>query len=533
MVGGVTPRGLDCQGMDAAVCSGHRGYSRERYAPGEEVQIGRLRFRLRGVLGRGSFSEVWCGEALEPGPRGEARVDAALKDIACNSTADLQQAVLEASLLERFQKLATWAPGQGAPIMRIPRYLAHTVERRRNGGWRVRMAMSRVPGECLDQFLRRHPPPNQDGPGALRQGCALAAQLVRQLAPTLERIAHHAWHRDVNSHNVLIGDAVDSGKLRITADPEDTARRASFWLIDFGLAVDASTWPMQWPHADVAGDCRYWPPSSFLMSFYGPEETAAHKGLCEQYQTRLDVAGLGLTALEVLCSSAMSGAFEWGSGLHGSWKTLFTAWERYWEEVTRWHTMIFQVFSTGGDISALYQQLGQENVVDRVAEHVTRIRSLLRACAPHCEGTEAKNLVAVIADMVDENSSIGMREVSAALGPDPYRGSMSAPRPSPVVGHRQPLQPDASRPPASPLQRQESPRPTLRWQAPRASMQQGRAPPAAAAQHKPHRGGISSRTPSPGSKTRATRSGSASGGQVSARGTSAHGSRGARYAGGA
>ena len=29
---------------------------------------------------------------------------------------------------------------------------------------------------------------------------------------------------------------------------------------------------MRRPTADVAGDCRYWPPSSFLMSFYGPED---------------------------------------------------------------------------------------------------------------------------------------------------------------------------------------------------------------------------------------------------------------------
>merc|ERR1719476_963080 len=156
--------------------------------------------------------------------------------------------------------------------------------------------------------------------------------------------------------------------------PEETARRASFWLIDFGLAVDAATWPQQWPSADVAGDVRYWPPSSFLMSFYGPDEISQNQGLCTQYQTRLDVAGLGLTALEVLCSTALSGGCSWASGgVHSSWGNLLEAWAKYWEEVTRWHTMIFQVFATGGDITSLYQQLGQENVVDRVGEHIVNL----------------------------------------------------------------------------------------------------------------------------------------------------------------
>mmetsp|Transcript_33446 Transcript_33446/g.85518 ORF Transcript_33446/g.85518 Transcript_33446/m.85518 type:complete len:111 (+) Transcript_33446:444-776(+) len=81
----------------------------------------------------------------------------------CRSKEELQQAILEASLLERFQGLTAIAPGQVAPTMRIPQYLAHTVDRRKDA-WRVRMAMGRVPGEPLDAFLRRPPPPQQDGP---------------------------------------------------------------------------------------------------------------------------------------------------------------------------------------------------------------------------------------------------------------------------------------------------------------------------------------------------------------------------------
>merc|ERR1740138_1565803 len=195
--------------------------------------------------------------------------------------------------------------------------------------------MSRVPGESLDSFLRRPLPAGQDTPGSsyVRRGCVLAAQLLLQLGPTLERIAPHAWHRDVNSRNVLLSDAIDGGPLRNCIDAEEMGKRASFWLIDFGLAVNSTTWQSAWPHADVAGDCRYWPPSSFLMSFYGPEETRAHADMCHQYKTRLDIAGLGFTALEVLCSALLTGS----AGISEPWRRLAAAWERYREEVTRWH----------------------------------------------------------------------------------------------------------------------------------------------------------------------------------------------------
>jgi len=320
--------------------------------------------------------------------------------------------------LERFQENASTGPGH-APVMRIPRYYAHRIDRRPSG-MRVRMAMERVPGESLDSWHRRAPPPNQDGPSSVRRGCALAMALIRQLGPTLERVAPHAWHRDINSHNVLLSDAVDGGRLLTTGDVEETSRRASFWLIDFGLAVDATTWPQNWPSSDVAGDCRYWPPSSFIMSFSGPEEIAAKKDFCNQYKSKLDVVGLGLTALEMLCSTALASRSTWGKdGLRGSWERLLDTWERYREDVTRWHTMIFQVFTSGGDITPLYQQLGQERVVERVIAHVADVREKLRACVNRTEDPAIQRLLHVMAEMIDEKTKWGMREVLEHLDPKP------------------------------------------------------------------------------------------------------------------
>lgn len=406
----------------------------EKYSPGTEVNIGSYRFRCSGVLGRGSFSEVWSGEVVN---RPTERREVALKDIFCQTPVDLQQALFEASLLERFQGLAAKGPN-GQPTMRIPQYLAHRVDQR-NGGWRMRLAMTRVPGESLDAYLRRAPPRADDGPTAVRRGAAMASRLIRQLGPTLERIAPHAWHRDVNSHNVLISD-IDGGKPRLSesSNLEQDARRANFWLIDFGLAVDSTTWPSVWPHSDVAGDCRYWPPSSFVMSFYGPEEMANRQDLCNQYKTKLDVVGLALTALEVLCSTALASSHTWGPEvLRGSWRRLFAAWQKYREEVTRWHTMIFQVFSSGGDIGPLYQTLGQEHVVDKVAAHVEKVRGLLRACMQRTEDTAIQRLLGVLAEMLDERSRMGLREAVEGLGPE-------AP---PLAPQPPPLQPASYTPP--------------------------------------------------------------------------------------
>eukprot|EP00435_Cladocopium_sp_Y103_P034049 s1660_g8.t1 len=242
-------------------------------------------------------------------------------------------------------------------------------------GWRICLAMARVPGESLDSWLRkRGNKQQQDGPSSVRRGCALAIALLRQLGPTLSRISSHVWHRDVNSHNILISVAEGSSvedeaiKQRICHLLFGISNRVSFWLIDFGLAVESQSWPQKWHNTDVAGDCRYWAPSSFVMSFCGPEEgstvqragwmrlpriqmhsTAASPDFCSQYKTKLDIVGLGLTALELLCSTALASKETWGpDGLRGSWERLLDTWERYREDVTRWHSMIFQVFTKGG-----------------------------------------------------------------------------------------------------------------------------------------------------------------------------------------
>merc|ERR1719253_1552271 len=131
--------------------------------------------------------------------------------------------------------------------------------------------MTRVPGEPIDKFLstRAARYGSLETVDAPKRGCALAGQLLAQLGPTLVHLSPHVWHRDVNTHNVLLADSVDGGRFSMRSN--ETACRASFWLIDFGLAVDSTTWGARWEQSEVSGDCRYWPPASWMMILKGPE----------------------------------------------------------------------------------------------------------------------------------------------------------------------------------------------------------------------------------------------------------------------
>lgn len=160
--------------------------------------------------------------------------------------------MLEAKLLETFQPLAsgqlparalTASSAWPCEVMRIPRYYGHRVDACREG-WRMCLAMARVPGECLDSWLRKRAKlEQQDGPAAVRRGCVpgrmgrrrrvarpwpllcsgtceVGGKLgcVRQLGPTLSRISSHVWHRDVNSARPPI-KVLPTFKRHVAQDP--------------------------------------------------------------------------------------------------------------------------------------------------------------------------------------------------------------------------------------------------------------------------------------------------------------------------
>jgi len=169
------------------------------------------------------------------------------------------------------------------------------------------------------------------------------------------------------------------------------------------------------------------------MSFHGAEALMQRSDLRQQYETRLDIFGLGVLALEMMCISALAADDGTGAtdGLRGAWRRLLTAWTKYRRDVTRWHTTIYKVFSVGGDIGPVYIQLRQERVVDRVLARLLTVRTCLKACVDRAHDPMIKTLLWAIGEMLDESSTVGLSEVARALGGDVAGASRSTLPPRP------------------------------------------------------------------------------------------------------
>jgi len=407
-----------------------------KYSEGLEVEIGDCRVRCIDVLGRGSYSEVWRAKVLG-GVDGLDEV--ALKDVRCGNQSELQQAIFEVQVLLAMERAAAGRP------LRVPRCITYKVNHC-NTGWKVRTAMTVVPGESLDAFIRHKPSAGLTFEDSVSRGCVLAKKLIMDIAPTLELLAPIAWHRDVNSHNILINlGGGDDGSV------QSLAQHATFWLIDFGLAVDSQSWVTErglWSTEDIGGDSRYWPPSSWIMHLLGPEGFRGHEALCDQYQHRLDVHGLGVTALELLCTLAEAGGGaeaaaggggeeeEGGDGpppaaagclsRQEAWAKLLEAWRRYRENVWCWWSAVYDVFAAGEDVRPVQARLVQDRVVQRLIALLEDIRLALRSCAK-IEVPEAGVLLRIVANMVDEGCDFKLEDASGM-----FDGTIEASRVQPV-----------------------------------------------------------------------------------------------------
>ncbi|CAD7955994.1 unnamed protein product [Amoebophrya sp. A120] len=360
-------------------------------------------YRVLRPLGKGSFGCVWqIKRALDTGPSGR---DFALKEIRCIGEKAYRQAQFEVELMRQL----------GKKSVRAPLCEEYEVRQVKRDEWRIRVVMSRLPGEPLDSWIERARGSERLSPRRGRfwrdfaESSRLAYRLLAQLAPTFEQVEQKALHRDVNSHNILIssctaattsmsssnsrGDssqhqdgAENSSSARTTGQQEmdsttaeegeqqehqnggssssssgsssagavgpvlpagssadlimeDTLGAAAcmdFWLIDFGLAVNAKEWRGRdygrcgrgglyfgagdqfapnrsmfpthhdegadgmWKVFDIGGDCKYWPPSSWKQFLYGWKYLQNSKDDCRQYRTRLDHFAMGITCMELL-----------------------------------------------------------------------------------------------------------------------------------------------------------------------------------------------------------------------------------------
>merc|ERR1740117_1333397 len=405
---------------------------------GVEVCLGDHQLRCLNVLGSGSYSIVWRAEVLGcMNPAGDSASTAcrgqgsrmllerevALKDVLCRSNAVLRQSLFEVQLLLALERRVLLDIGpQPAYPLRLPRCFAYKVDSREEG-WRVRTAMTRLPGEQLDDWLRRAAVAVTSNPevawtSQLQRGCVMAEALVRQIGPTLQRLAPLAWHRDVNSHNVLVSDG--AGKL-LCQTPEDQGVGAEFWLIDLGLAVDSRSWVSTdssqggtWRVTDIGGDCRYWPASSWMVHLYGADFLAEREDFCRQYQWRLDSFGLGITAVELICSTALaarlSGAapVECETFAEVCWARLLDSWQRYYDKAGNWWAEIYKVFSGGGDFRPVHAWLVEERVADQVVALMEDLRDGLRSCMACSADESSARILSILAELIDESSDYEM-----------------------------------------------------------------------------------------------------------------------------
>ncbi|CAE8631691.1 unnamed protein product, partial [Polarella glacialis] len=283
---------------------------------GVAVQIDGKRFEISSPLGTGSYGIVWSArEEREGSGGGETACGVAVKEILCQSQAELTNALFEGDLLFRLSaggssasSSAPFSPNGGARgpgpagssafsprtpgtrtslcqvdaclSARIPSLVAQEAESLGPQKWRMRLAMSRIPGEPLVLLLHRQwhraasledTVPRGTAAEALRllaEPCRVASELLAQLGPALNELNLFAYHRDINPRNILV-DGLSGQGLR---------GPISFGLVDFGMAVDARQWRGSgavedgaWRHLEVGGDCRYWPLSSWIMFLRGPQ----------------------------------------------------------------------------------------------------------------------------------------------------------------------------------------------------------------------------------------------------------------------
>jgi len=370
-------------------------------------------------LGTGSFGAVWAAECRDGG-----KDAVAIKEILCQSQKELDDAMLEGNLL----RLIHSKPRGGDPrlVGKVPDLVAMETETLGEDQWVMRLAMTKVPGMQLDNFLEMCSMPSTQGHDfrengaalataaavslqcqALPGACRFARNLLSQLASIFECMSPVVYHRDVSPHNILIDVSASS--------------RPRFGLVDFGLGFDAQSWHghkgiNSWHYVDIGGDCRYWPVSVWIMFVGGSDELEQFPALAQEYQSRLDFHAVGITVLQVLMSLLPTTALE-GEEI---W-SLQAAWDQYWQDATCFWKRTMQVFDSGQDPCHLKQWIRTHGrVVETLSDDLALLRSALRRASDVCShalpgssnySPDAALLFGTLLDLVSNSGKVGQEDV--------------------------------------------------------------------------------------------------------------------------
>jgi len=337
--------------------------------PGAAVCVRGRQFQITQPLGKGSFGVVWAAED-------ERGCVVALKEITCNSESELGKIAVEGKVLKRAgQEVAS----AGLNVSAIPALVSTEVERS-SQQWRVRLAMSLVPGISLESFLEsrkkeaklRGPCSVDEARHQFAEACTCAGELLVQLAPIVDAISASVYHRDITPRNIQFQE-------------QDGQGGPQFGLVDFGLAVDAKRWRAGDPGAgQLGGDGRYWPASSWYVFCHGTRALEKDAWLLAEYRTSLDAHSLGLTALrcflEMLPTSGAPIAVELAL------EKLRSAWHRYWHDSQKLWQPIFDAFRGNGNFDQIRARFTRAKVYCIISNDLCAIRGALHTVQQVCSG---------------------------------------------------------------------------------------------------------------------------------------------------
>jgi len=319
---------------------------------GSEVRVGQQTFRIKTLLGQGSFSSVWSATNMD----GQK---VAVKETRCQSQEALADAEREVMIMK-----AVSGSAERSPVV-----FASETQPLSSGEKVVRIAMTKMTGDQLGAVMVRHECDTaHQSSMRIEKAYTFAFDLLRQLVPTFKAISAVALHRDISMENVLVDATSESW-------PE-------FSIIDFGLAIETANWPGLMTQVPVVGSCRYWPVSAWYIFCFGGQKLLESRLLQMEYETQLDLHALGILALQVFIKMIPSSAVDI---MPQEIRALKSAWDQYWQHVNAFWDPMLKASRGQGDWNQVRQFFIASDVVRVVDQDLGNLRSALKVVRLACD----------------------------------------------------------------------------------------------------------------------------------------------------
>eukprot|EP00928_Gymnodinium_smaydae_P081524 TRINITY_DN6502_c0_g1_i1.p1 TRINITY_DN6502_c0_g1~~TRINITY_DN6502_c0_g1_i1.p1 ORF type:complete len:674 (-),score=150.05 TRINITY_DN6502_c0_g1_i1:64-2058(-) len=377
--------------------------------------VGPYRLSLNGKLGEGEFASVWDATDMVSGT-----------SLALKISSRVEECAYEVEVL---RQLAARLPLDGEIASRVPMLKASGVGAAADGSRILKIAMTKVTGRTLDRWLYGMDAQAMKTvdirtvldcplPGGvartfgLAQSVTAAAELIRQVSSVFSILSTFAYHRDLAAHNVLVSN--ERGRFE-------------FGVIDFGLSVDRARWHAgAWRQLTIAGDPRYWEPSSWVGVSMGMK--TFDEATTRAYLERQDYHAMGVLVLEVL--------FGLWNGVDGgaaaaALRPAALAWRKFWAASLD----CFQSFWRDHGMAARMRWAAEqraEMLRSMLRELQAACRAASRAIPQGPAGFGAGPVLAACAEFIDVNSSITWLEAMRMQAPCTAQAScMPSPSPAP------------------------------------------------------------------------------------------------------